>query len=141
MAASPGFALDPFIAGAKAAYEMIVTAFASGDRQTLQNLLDKDVLDSFTAAIEARESREASMTTQVVSIDQITIEDAGMHGRFAQITLRFASKLISATHDKSGALIDGNPDKSVDMIDIWTFARDVNSRDPNWKLIATQTGR
>lgn len=140
IAASPGFALDPFVAGAKAAYEMIVTAFASGDRQTLQNLLDKDVLDSFTAAIDAREGRGESMTTQVVSIDKVTIEDAGMRDRLAQITLRFASKLISATHDKSGALIDGNPDKSVDMIDIWTFARDVSSRDPNWKLIATQTG-
>jgi predicted lipid-binding transport protein (Tim44 family) len=139
-AANPGFALDPFIAGAKAAYEMIVTAFASGDRLTLQNLLDKDVLDSFTAAIAAREGRGESMTTQVVSVDQVTIEDAGMRDRLAQITLRFASKLISATHDKSGALIDGNPDKSVDMSDIWTFARNVDSRDPNWKLIATQTG-
>lgn len=139
-AASPGFALEAFISGAKAAYEMIVTAFASGDRQTLQNLLDKDVLDSFVAAIGARESRGESMTTHVVSIDQVNIEDAGMRNRSAQITLRFLSKLISATHDKSGALIDGNPDKSVDMIDIWTFARDVDSRDPNWKLIATQTG-
>ncbi len=139
-AASPDFALDPFITGAKAAYEMIVTAFASGDRQTLQNLLDKDVFDSFTAAIAARETRGESMTTQVVSIDQASIEDAGMRNRSAQITLRFMSKLISATHDKSGALIDGNPDKSVDMTDIWTFARDVDSRDPNWKLIATQTG-
>jgi predicted lipid-binding transport protein (Tim44 family) len=138
--ASPDFALDPFVAGAKAAYEMIVSAFASGDRQTLQNLLDKDVLDSFTAAIAARESRSESMTTQVVSIDQVIIEDAGMRNRSAQITLRFMSKLINATHDKSGALIDGNPDKSVDMIDIWTFAHDVDSRDPNWKLIATQTG-
>ena len=63
-----------------------------------------------------------------------------MRNRSAQITLRFISKLISATHDKSGALIDGNPDTSVDMTDIWTFARDVGSRDPNWKLIATQTG-
>ncbi len=139
-AASPDFALAPFIAGAKAAYEMIVTAFASGDRQTLQNLLDKDVFDSFSAAITAREARGESMTTHVVSIDQVVVEDAAMRNRSAQITLRFISKLISATHDKSGALIDGNPDTSVDMTDIWTFARDVGSRDPNWKLIATQTG-
>jgi predicted lipid-binding transport protein (Tim44 family) len=68
------------------------------------------------------------------------IDDAGMRNSSAQITLRFTSKLMSATHDKSGALIDGSLDKSIAMIDIWTFARDVSSRDPNWKLLATQTG-
>jgi predicted lipid-binding transport protein (Tim44 family) len=139
-AASPGFAIEGFVSGAKTAYEMIVTAFAAGDRQTLQNLLNKDVFDSFSAAIAGRESRGESMTTRVVSIDQVTIEDAGMRDRSAQVTLRFFSKLISATHDKSGAVISGNPDKSVDIADIWTFARDVSSRDPNWKVIATQTG-
>jgi len=139
-AANPGFAIEAFISGAKAAYEMIVTAFASGDRQTLQNLLDKEVFDSFAAAIAAREGRGEAMTTKAVSIDQVNIDDAGMRNNLAQITLRLSSKLVSATHDKSGALIDGNPDKTVDMIDIWTFARDVSSRDPNWKLIATQTG-
>jgi predicted lipid-binding transport protein (Tim44 family) len=139
-AANPAFAIDAFISGAKTAYEMIVTAFAAADLQTLQTLLDKDVFDSFSTAIAGRESRGETMTTQLVSIDQIALEDAGMRSGSAQITLRFASKLISATHDKSGALIDGNPDKSIDMIDIWTFARDVASRDPNWRLIATQTG-
>ena len=139
-AASPGFAVEPFISGAKSAYAMIVSAFAAGDRQTLNNLLDKDVFDNFAAAIAARESRGETMTTDVVAIDAVKIEDAGMRNRSAQITLRFTSKLMSATHDKSGAVIDGSLDKSVDMIDIWTFARDVDSRDPNWKLLATQTG-
>jgi predicted lipid-binding transport protein (Tim44 family) len=138
-AASPGFAIGAFVAGAKSAYEMIVTAFAAGDRQTLQNLLDKDVFDSFAAAIASREGRGETTTTRVISIDQVTIEDAGMRDRFAQITLRIFAKLVTATHDKSGALISGDPDKSVDMSDVWTFARDVSSRDPNWKLVATQT--
>jgi predicted lipid-binding transport protein (Tim44 family) len=139
-ATSPGFAIEGFVSGAKTAYEMIVTAFAAGDRQALQNLLNKDVFDSFSAAIAGRESRGESMTTRVVSIDQVTVEDAGMRDRSAQVALRFFSKLISATHDKSGAVISGNPDKSVDIADVWTFARDVSSRDPNWKIIATQTG-
>jgi predicted lipid-binding transport protein (Tim44 family) len=139
-AASPGFSVEAFISGAKAAYEMIVTAFAAGDRQTLSNLLDKDVYDNFVAAIAGRESRGETMTTHVVSIDAVMIDDAGMRNSSAQITLRFTSKLMSATHDKSGALIDGGLDKSIAMIDIWTFARDVSSRDPNWKLLATQTG-
>ncbi|MGB7125288.1 MAG: Tim44/TimA family putative adaptor protein [Methylovirgula sp.] len=138
--ASPDFAPDTFLRGAKTAYEMIVTAFASGDLETLRNLLDKDVFDSFSVAIAGRESRDESMTTSVVSIDQVTMEDAGMRGASAQITLRFSAKLISATRDKSGAVISGDPEKSVDIADVWTFARDVSSRDPNWKLAATQGG-
>ncbi len=139
-AASPGFTIDPFLRGAKTAYEMIVTAFAAGDLQTLQNLLDKDVFDSFSAAVAGRESRGESMTTRVASIDQVTIEEASMRGKFAQITLRFSAELVSATRDKSGAVISGDPEHSADTADIWTFARDVSSRDPNWKLAATQTG-
>ncbi len=136
----PGFAIDSFVAGAKMAYEMIVTAFAAGDRQTLHNLLEQDVYESFVAAIGARESRGESMKTTVVSIDTVGVEEASLRNKTAQITLRFASKLISATENAAGAIIEGNPERTVDMIDIWTFARDSQSPDPNWKLIATQTG-
>jgi predicted lipid-binding transport protein (Tim44 family) len=53
--------------------------------------------------------------------------------------VRFVSKLVSATHDKAGKVIDGDPVHVGDVTDIWTFARDVNSRDPNWKLVATES--
>lgn len=139
-AAEPSFALNSFIAGAKTAYEMIVAGFASDDRPALQRLLDKDVFDSFSTAIAARENRGETMTTEVVSIDQVSVENAALRDRSAQITLRFASKLKTVTRDQDEKIIDGNPDKVVDMVDIWTFARDVGSRDPNWRLIATETG-
>lgn len=136
----PGFAIENFIAGAKMAYEMIVTAFAAGDRQTLHNLLAQDVYESFVAAIAARESRGETMKTSIVSIDKVGVEEASLRNKTAQITLRFTSKLVSATENAAGAVIEGSPERPVDMIDIWTFARDSQSRDPNWKLIATQTG-
>lgn len=135
-----GFNLDQFISGAKTAYDMIVTAFATGDRELLVRLLDKDVCDSFGAAIEARALRGESLITKVVSIDKIGVFDAGVRDGLLQITLRFMSSLVTATHDKDGKLIDGDPDKTVSMVDLWTFARPTGSRDPNWKLIATQTG-
>lgn len=139
-AMDPSFDLDGFIAGAKTAYEMIVTAFAAGDRQTLRNLLDQDVYESFVTAIAGRESRGEKMKTTVVSIDKIGVEDASLHDRTAQLTLRFASKLISVTENGAGTIIEGSPERVVNMIDIWTFARDSRSSDPNWKLVATQTG-
>jgi predicted lipid-binding transport protein (Tim44 family) len=139
-AADPGFDLDQFIAGAKSAYEMIVAAFATSDRELLARLLDKDVYESFAAAIEARASRGESLMTKVVSIDKTGVFDAAARDATLQITLRFMTTLISATHDKDGKLIDGDPEKTVNMVDLWTFARPAGSRDPNWKLIATQTG-
>ena len=73
-------------------------------------------------------------------MDETHIESAAQEGRTARIGVRFASKQISATHGAGGKLTDGSPDRVVDMDDIWTFARDVGSRDPNWKLVATQSG-
>jgi predicted lipid-binding transport protein (Tim44 family) len=138
-AADRSFSPDEFIAGAKAAYEMIVTAFAEGDRKALKQLLSRDVYDGFVAAIAEREGRGESIEFRFVGIDKAEITGAAVKGTTAQITIRFLSKLISATHDKDGAVIDGDPVHVGDVTDIWTFARDTTSRDPNWKLIATES--
>ena len=136
----PNFDAKQFVDGAKGAYEMIVVAFAAGDRTTLRNLLAKDVFDSFVNAIGEREKRVEKVDMTFVSIDKALIVEALVRGKSAQISVRFASKLISATRDAAGNIIDGNADKVVDMIDLWTFARDLGARDPNWKLVATDSG-
>ena len=64
-----------------------------------------------------------------------------MKGKTAQVTVRFVSQLVSVTRDKDGNVIDGSPDKATDVTDVWTFARDLSSRDPNWKLVATEAGQ
>jgi predicted lipid-binding transport protein (Tim44 family) len=137
----PGFDAKHFLTGARAAYEMIVTAFAAGDRRQLKNLLGREVYEGFEAAITEREQRGETAETRFVSIDSADIIGAELRGKTAQITVRFVSKLISATRDRSGNVIDGNPDKVTDVTDVWTFARDVSSRDPNWKLVATEAGQ
>jgi predicted lipid-binding transport protein (Tim44 family) len=138
-AAEPGFDLRAFLAGAKSAYEMIVTAFAKGDRATLRRLLADDVYESFTHALAEREARGERVEMTFVSLERVAIDDAQVKGPLAQITVRFQSKLITATYDKAGAVIDGSPERVVDMTDIWTFAREISSRDPNWRLVATET--
>ena len=130
-----------FIAGARAAYEMIVNAYAEGDRRTLNNLLSREVYDGFEAAIVEREKRGDQVESRFVSIDNATITAAELRGRSAQLTVRFQSKLVSVTRDKAGAVIDGSADKVTDVTDVWTFARDLSSRDPNWKLVATEAGQ
>jgi predicted lipid-binding transport protein (Tim44 family) len=140
-AADSGFDAKHFITGARTAYEMIVTAFAEGDRRQLRSLLSREVYDGFDAAISERESRGETAETRFVSIDGSTITGAELRARMAQITMRFVSKLISATRDRSGNVIEGNAEKVTDVTDVWTFARDVSSRDPNWKVVATEAGQ
>jgi predicted lipid-binding transport protein (Tim44 family) len=135
------FDAQHFVTGARAAYEMIVLAYAEGDRRALKNLLSRDVYDGFEAAIRERESKGETVETRFVAIEKSDITGAELRGRMAHITLRFVSQLISVTRDKSGNVIDGSPEKVTDVTDVWTFARDLSSRDPNWKLVATEAGQ
>jgi predicted lipid-binding transport protein (Tim44 family) len=133
---------DPqhFLSGAKSAYEMIVMAFANGDRRTLNDLLSREVYEGFEGAIREREQRGEKVERKFVGIDKTELVNAEVRNRTAQITVRFVSKIISVTRDKSAAIIDGSADKVADVTDVWTFARDTSSRDPNWKLVGTESG-
>jgi predicted lipid-binding transport protein (Tim44 family) len=139
-ASDPSFSGRTFLDGARKAYEMIVVAFAKGDRDTLHNLLSQEVYESFTREIDAREKRGEKAETALVSIDEATIQDAESNPRSNRLTVRFVSKLISARRNKAGEIIDGSLDNAAKIVDLWTFARNPNSRDPNWKLVATETG-
>ncbi|MEO3387142.1 Tim44/TimA family putative adaptor protein [Mesorhizobium sp. CAU 1741] len=136
--ADSSFEPKSFVEGAKMAYEMIVMAYADGDRRTLKNLLSREVYDGFVAAIADRESRSEKIQSSFVGIDKAEIVNAEMKGSEAHVTLRVVSELISATRDGGGEVIDGDPETVAEVKDVWTFARDTRSRDPNWKLVATE---
>ncbi|CDZ63139.1 Import inner membrane translocase subunit Tim44 [Neorhizobium galegae bv. orientalis] len=135
----PSFRPREFLNGARMAYEMIVMAFADGDRKTLKGLLSKEVFDGFDTAITDRESRGEVVKSTFVGIDKSDITHAAVKDAEEQITVRIVSQLISATYDKAGALIDGDQETVAEVTDIWTFARDIHSRDPNWRLVATES--
>lgn len=136
--ADPSFDPEHFLKGAKQAYEMIVTAFAEGNRKILKDLLSREVFDGFSAAIADRESRGEQIDQSFVGINRAEYVEAEMKQSRALVTVRFVSQLISATRDRAGQVIAGDPQRITEVTDIWTFARDVNSRNPNWQLIATQ---
>ncbi len=133
-----GFDPEQFIRGAKQAYEMIVTAFAEGNRKMLKDLLSKDVFDGFVGAIADREGRGEQIDQSFVGINKADVIEAEMKGSIAHVTVKFISQLISATRDSSGEVVSGDPQRIREVTDIWTFARDATSRNPNWRLIATQ---
>lgn len=128
-----------FLNGARMAYEMIVMAFADGDRKTLKNLLSKEVYEGFDAAISEREARGEVVKSTFVGIEKADIIQASANGTEEQVTVKIVSQLISATFDKAGAVVEGDQESVADVTDIWTFARDARSRDPNWKLVATES--
>lgn len=136
-----GFAPQQFLDGAKNAYEMIVMAFAQGDRRTLKDLLSSEVYESFDGAIRDREQRGEAIERKFVGIDKAELVSAEMVGRAASLTVRFISQIISVTRDKAGSVVDGSPETITEVTDVWTFSRDLSSRDPNWKLVGTEGGQ
>lgn len=137
--ADPSFNPIDFVAGAKIAFEMILMSFAEGDTKTLQPLLGADVYQSFAAAIEARRNAGHRLKTNLVGITHVEIADAELKDKQAQVTLKITSEQIDVTEDASGQVIEGDPARVDTLVDLWTFARDTTSRDPNWQLVATQS--
>jgi predicted lipid-binding transport protein (Tim44 family) len=135
--ADRNFQPGAFIEGAKTAYEMIVSSFASGDKAALKPLLSREVFDGFSREIDDRRQSGETMETSFVGIGGAEITAAELSGRRASITVRFSSEQISCRKNKSGDIIEGDPKKIREITDIWTFERDVSSKDPNWTLVAT----
>lgn len=133
---------DPsaFLEGAKGAYEMIVTAFAQGDARTLKQLSDSDTFEAFREAIDARKEAGETQETTFIGFRDAKITEARMTDRNAEVTVTFEAELISVTKNADGAVIDGDPNFVHTVTDIWTFARDTRSADPNWILIETAEG-
>lgn len=127
-----------FVSGAKLAYEMIVNGFADGDKKTLKSLLSKEVYEGFAEAIDDREAKGEKVRSSFVGIEQADISGAELQKDETQITVRFHSQIITATLDKEEKIVDGDLQDVVEVIDVWTFARSLKSRDPNWKLVATE---
>lgn len=138
--ADPSFDPDAFLNGAKMAFEMIVTAFAKGDEKTLEPLLAPSVFDSFVAEIRRRREAGETRETTLVGIRSVRLHEARMAGREARVTVSIVSDQINVTRDRDGAVVDGDPKTTETVSDLWTFARDTRSRDPNWQLVETAAG-
>lgn len=137
--ADSSFTPNGFVEGAKVAFEMIVEGFAKGDRKALRPLLNDSVFDHFSAAIKTREDAKQTHETTLVGIKSAEIIEAQMDGRTAFVTVKFVSEQVNVTRDKDGNVVEGDPAHVADITDVWSFARNTRSRDPNWTLIETRS--
>lgn len=130
---------DGFLEGARKAFEMILDAYARGDSKALRPLLSNDVFQDFDAAVKERDKAGQTLDTTLVYISSADIIEAELQGRTAFVTVKFVSEQINVLRDSEGNVIDGDPDHVTEVTDIWTFARNTRSRDPNWTLVATRS--
>jgi len=136
-AADPAFDERAFIDGAKAAYEMIVEAFASGDLKSVRRFVAAPVHDAFKAAVSARDGAGRRIDLKFVGVEQAKILSSRVAGGEATASVEFLSNQVRATYDQGGALVEGDPNR-IDLVkDVWTFSRPLSSNDPNWTLVAT----
>jgi predicted lipid-binding transport protein (Tim44 family) len=124
--ADQDFDIEHFITGARAAYELIVNAYAKGDRATLRGLLTPKVYESYAAAIGKREETGAA-GPELVRLRSAEIVDASLQGDTARVTVKFEAELAEGAHGVR------------DARERWTFERNVRAADPNWLLSRVQT--
>ncbi len=136
--ADPAFDLAHFLEGARKAFELILEAFAKGDKETLAFLCAPEVYERFVEVIEERARQGWQAEVQVVAIRRSEVVEAGMRGHEARITVHFVSEQIACTRDAEGRVVEGHPTRVEEVEDLWTFARDVRADDPNWKLVETR---
>jgi predicted lipid-binding transport protein (Tim44 family) len=138
--ADPSFEASEFLNGARVAFEMIVRAFAEGDKSALRPLLSDEVFQQFGAAIDERMTAKETLETRILRTDSSDIVEAELLARTAQVTVKLVSHQINMTRAMDGSIVDGDPEHPIEKTDYWTFARDTQSTDPNWVLIATSSG-
>lgn len=138
--ADPGFDPTAFLQGARAAFEMIVGAFAAGDKAQLRPLLADEVYTPFATAIDERDAARETLQTRIAQIKRLDIVEAGLDRRMARITVKLVSDQMNVLRAHDGSVVDGDPEHPTEKTDFWTFARDTQSTDPNWVLVATASG-
>lgn len=138
--ADPSFDEKHFLQGARAAFQMIVEAFARGDTAALRPLLSDEVYDNFARAIRERQAAGQTLETRIDQIREADVVEARLEGgRNAVVTVKLVSDQMNVVRDRNGAVVDGDPNAAIEAVDVWTFARNIRARDPNWALVETGT--
>ena len=129
---------EQFIQGAKAAYEMIITSFAKGDKKTLKPLLNKEIYKNFSDEIDHRKKENLKSELTFVGVKSAEIKNFEKKDNIYTFTVNFVSEIITCKKDKNNKIIEGNPDIIKTVKDVWKFSKNMWSRNPNWYLVETQ---
>jgi predicted lipid-binding transport protein (Tim44 family) len=129
-ARDPSFDIARFMQGARQAFQMIVKAFAAGDRATLRPLLDADLMTTFEAEMAKREGEGRAEQVEFLHEPRADLESLGVIGDLAKASVRFLAEFRSRSKGPEGEAVDDRR-----TAEVWTFQRSLTSRDPNWTLV------
>lgn len=129
---------DKFLQGAEIAFRKIVEAYADGDLSTLKKLLDGPLLETFEHMIDKRKKEKKSLEIDISRIVTAEVLDKREEQKKIYVTVRFVSEQCLVTRNSRGKVVQGDPDRFIEVTDIWTFSRPLASTNPNWTLVATQ---
>ncbi len=135
----PAFSVSDFVAGARGAYEMIVMGFERGNLNEIQPFLAEDVFDTFVDVVASREDQGLQIEAEFVGVRETSLVDAEFDrgSSVGEVTVRFVAELTSVVKNAEGEVVEGDPNTIKRQKDVWTFAREMGSDDPNWRLVAT----
>ncbi|MEL6570488.1 MAG: Tim44/TimA family putative adaptor protein [Pseudomonadota bacterium] len=133
------FHVGEFLGGAKGAYEMILMAFEKGDLSEVVPFISEEVYEAFQSVIDDREQQGLTVDATFVGLSELNLADAAFDqgSKEAEMTVRFKSELAYVVRDNAGDIIEGDPNGIKRQKDVWTFAREMGTDDPNWRLVAT----
>ena len=131
-------AREQFIKGAKAAYEMIITSFAKGDKHALKPLLNKEIYQNFSDEIDHRKKENSKSELTFVGVKSAEIKNFEKKDNIYTFTVNFVSEIITCKKDKNNKVVEGNPDIIKTVKDVWKFSKNMWSSNPNWYLVETQ---
>ena len=137
LAADPSFDVAHFLEGAKAAYRLILEAYWKGDLSEFRSHVDDNVFETFSSSVDQRSKDGLVLDNRLVTIEQVLISEASLERNLATVTVRFEADIAAVTRNKDGEVVAGSLSDAVQTRDLWTFRRDISSRDPNWVLIET----
>ncbi len=137
--AEPGFNVREFLEGSRQAYEMILMAFEKGDIDGVRGFLATEVQATFDEVISDRKARGLSIEAEILGVRETTLKAATFDRdeQLAQLTVRYQGELTSVVRNEAGDVVEGDPNEIRRQRDVWTFARNMGSDDPNWTLVAT----
>ena len=139
LAQIPGFEKEHFLNGAKRAFEIIVTAFAKGDIQTLEMLVSKNLYKKFQEILAAREAEGITSENDFIGFDEAEIISASISkNNVAKIVVKFISEQVNILKNRVGEVIEGDENFIQNITDVWTFEKNLTSASPNWLLVSTK---
>ena len=135
----PTFNVSEFLGGARGAYEMILMAFENGDLDSIVPFISEDVYEAFAGVVDERQRQGYTIDAKFIGISDMTLAAAAFDesSNEGEISVRFKSEMTSVVYDKGGDVVEGSEKEIKRQQDTWTFARDMDAGDPNWKLVAT----